>query len=237
MTHAPRPETSAPRAPFRFGILLSGKGRGSNMQALIDAAREGHIPGEAALVVSTSPGAPALDRAREAGVPTCLLPADDYPSPEALDEALAAAFEAARVDLICLAGYMRLLTPAFVSRFGGRIMNIHPGLLPAFGGQGFYGRRVHEAVLESGTRFTGVTVHFVDEEYDHGPIIIQRVVPVAQEDTVETLAARVLAAEHRAYPEAVRLFAEGCLRVEGRRVQVLGKTSTQRDTEETEEHR
>jgi len=212
---------SAPTAPFRLGILLSGRGRGSNMQALIDATRDGRIPGEVALVVSTSPGAPALDRAAAAGVPTRLIPAEDYDTPEALDTALAGAFGEVGADLVCLAGYMRLLTAPFLERFHGRVMNIHPGLLPAFGGRGFYGRRVHEAVLTAGAKFSGVTVHFVDEEYDHGPIILQRVVPVEEDDTPETLAARVLAAEHVAYPEAVGLFAAGRLRLEGRRVHVL----------------
>ena len=206
---------------FRFGILLSGKGRGSNMQALIDAAGDGRIPGSAALVVSTSPGAPALERAQAAGVPTRLIPADDFEAPEALDTALADAFQEAGAQLICLAGYMRLLGTAFLSRFPRGVINIHPGLLPAFGGQGFYGRRVHETVLAYGAKLTGVTVHLVDEEYDHGPIILQRAVSVEDDDTVETLAARVLAEEHRSYPDAVRLFAQGRLRIEGRRVRVL----------------
>jgi len=213
-------DTAFPR-PIRIGILLSGKGRGSNMQALIDATRDGRIPGEVALVVSTSPGAPALERARSGRVAAQLVPAPDYPNADDLDSALADAFECAEVDLICLAGYMRLLTPGFVRRFAGRMMNVHPGLLPSFGGKGYYGKRVHEAVLESGAKFTGVTVHFVDDEYDHGPIILQRVVAVDEEDTPETLAQRVLAEEHRAYPDAVRLFAEGRLRIEGRRVRVL----------------
>jgi formyltetrahydrofolate-dependent phosphoribosylglycinamide formyltransferase len=212
---------ATPSEPLRIGILLSGKGRGSNMQALIDATRDGRIPGTVALVVSTSPGAPALERAAQSGVPTRLLAASEYDSADALDHAIATAFEEAGVQLVCLAGYMRLLTNGFVQHFAGRLMNVHPGLLPAFGGQGFYGRRVHEAVLTSGARFTGVTVHFVDEEYDHGPIILQRVVPVLDDDTPEALAARVLVEEHAAYPDAVRLFAEGRLRVEGRRVRVL----------------
>jgi phosphoribosylglycinamide formyltransferase 1 len=208
------------RPLLRIGILLSGRGRGSNMQALIDAARDGRIPGEVALVVSASPDAPALERACAAGVPArTVLPAD-YPSAEAFDAALAEAFEAAGVELVCLAGYMRLLSPAFLSRFPGRIMNTHPALLPAFGGKGFYGRRVHEAVLASGAKQSGVTIHFVDEEYDHGPIILQRPVPVLEGDTPESLAARVLAEEHRAYPEAVRLFAEGRLQLDGGRVRV-----------------
>jgi formyltetrahydrofolate-dependent phosphoribosylglycinamide formyltransferase len=213
-------DSASPR-PIRIGILLSGKGRGSNMQALIDATRDGRIPGEVALVVSTSPGAPALERAATSGVATQLVPAPEYQNADELDAALAEAFERAEVDLICLAGYMRLLTPDFVRRFAGRMMNIHPGLLPAFGGKGYYGRRVHEAVLESGAKFTGITVHFVDNEYDHGPIILQRVVAVEEGDSPETLAQRVLAEEHRAYPDAVRLFAEDRLRIEGRRVRVL----------------
>src|SRR5262249_6885006 len=140
--------------------------------------------------------------------------------PEELDAALAAAFHEAGAELVCLAGYMRLLGPRFLEPFAGRVMNIHPALLPAFGGQGFYGRRVHEAVIESGVRVSGVTVSFVDAHYDGGPIILQRVVPVEEEDTPETLAARVLAMEHQAYPEAIRLFAEGRLTIHGRRVRV-----------------
>lgn len=211
----------SPSQPFRIGILLSGKGRGSNMQAIIDATRDGRIPGEVALVVSTSRDTPAIERAVAAGVPTALVPADEHPEPEALDEALIRAFRGAHVELICLAGYMRRLGPSFLRAFPARVMNVHPSLLPAFGGQGFYGRRVHEAVIESGVKLSGVSVFFVDEEYDCGPIILQRAVPVEDEDTPETLAARVLAMEHQAYPDAIRLFAEGRLRLEGRRVRVV----------------
>jgi formyltetrahydrofolate-dependent phosphoribosylglycinamide formyltransferase len=207
-------------ARIRIGILLSGRGRGSNMQAIVAATRDGRIPGEVALVVSTSSGAPALERALAAGVPARLIAAEEFGSQEELDRALADAFREAGADVVCLAGYMRLLGPAFLSRFPNRVMNVHPGLLPAFGGKGFFGRRVHEAVIASGARFSGVTVQFVDEEYDRGPIILQKVVPVEFDDTPETLAARVLEAEHQAYPEAIRLFAEGRLRVEGRRVRV-----------------
>lgn len=206
---------------LRFGILLSGKGRGSNMQALIDATRDGRIPGEVALVISTSPGAPALERAAGAGVPTQLLPAGDYPDQDSLDTALVEAFEAADVQLICLAGYMRLLGPVFLTRYAGRVMNVHPSLLPSFGGKGFFGKHVHQAVIDCGVKYTGVTVFFVDDKYDQGPIILQRVVPVLEDDDVDAVAHRVLDEEHRAYPEAVRLFAEGRLRIEDRRVRVL----------------
>lgn len=187
----------------------------------MDAASEGRIPGEVILLASTTPGAPALERAAAAGVPHRLIPAGEHPQPGALDDALADAFQEAGAELICLAGYMRLLGPRFLERFAGRVMNVHPALLPAFGGRGLYGHRVHEAVLESGAKVSGVTIQLVDEEYDHGPIILQKVTLVQDDDTPETLAARVLALEHQAYPEAVRLFAEGRLRIEGRRVRVL----------------
>lgn len=205
--------------PFRFGVLLSGRGRGSNMAALARAAQAGEIPGSLVLVVSTNPQAPALARAAELGLPTRVIPAEGE-TLCALDDALAGAFQDAGATAVCLAGYMRLLGPRFLERFPNAVLNIHPSLLPAFGGQGMYGRRVHEAVLASGVRVTGVTVHFVDAEYDHGPIIMQRTVPVYDEDTVDTLAARVLEVENRTYPEAVRLLAAGKLRVAGRRVLV-----------------
>lgn len=219
MSDSSTPESPV-RPPLRIGILLSGKGRGSNMQAIIDATRDGRIPGEVALVVSTSPGTPALDRAEAAGVPTRLVAADNHATQEALDSALADTFEAAGVELVALAGYMRLLGPAFLSRYAGRVMNVHPSLLPAFGGQGFYGKRVHQAVVASGVKFTGVTVFFVDDNYDQGPIILQRTVAVEEGDTPEDVAARVLTVEHQAYPEAIRLFAQRRLRIEGHRVHV-----------------
>jgi phosphoribosylglycinamide formyltransferase 1 len=259
---------------LKIGILLSGRGRGSNMQAIIDACQSGLIPGEVVRVVSTSPGAPALERARAAGVdalfvdpsggkahhgdtetrrgtdmqssgkPVALAgrheqggasPSDSIlsdpisvspclrgeSSPESsLDARLLAAFREAGADTIVLAGFMRKLGPAFLQAFPQRILNIHAALLPCFGGQGFYGRRVHEAVIESGARFSGATVHFVDDEYDHGPIILQAVVPVEDDDTPDTLAARVLEQEHRIYPEALRLLAEGRLEIQGRRVKI-----------------
>jgi phosphoribosylglycinamide formyltransferase 1 len=211
----------SPQTLFRFGILLSGKGRGSNMQALIDATRDGRIPGEVAAVVSTSPGAPALERAEAAGVRAILLSAAEYPEPGALDHALVETFTSVGAEAICLAGYMRLLGPEFLAAYRDRILNVHPSLLPAFGGTGFYGPRVHQAVLDYGAKVSGVTVQFIEEEYDSGPIILQRAVPVEEDDTAESLAARVLKAEHEAYPEAVRLLAQGRLCIEGRRVRVL----------------
>jgi phosphoribosylglycinamide formyltransferase 1 len=223
------------REPWlKIGILLSGRGRGSNMQAIIDACRSGAIPGEVVRVVSTTEEAPALDRARAAGIDALFVdPLDPTPcasvspclrgaseSGSSLDERLVAAFREVGADTIALAGFMRRLGSAFLEAFPQRILNIHPALLPCFGGQGFYGRRVHEAVLESGARFSGVTVHFVDELYDHGPIILQAVVPVEDDDTPETLAALVLEQEHRIYPEALSLLAEGRLEIHERRVRI-----------------
>jgi formyltetrahydrofolate-dependent phosphoribosylglycinamide formyltransferase len=152
-----------------------------------------------------------------ASVSPCLR--GDSP-PESLDARLIAAFQDVGADTIALTGFMRKLGPSFLRAFPQRVLNIHAALLPCFGGQGFYGRRVHEAVIESGARFSGATVHFVDDQYDHGPIILQAVVPVENDDTAETLAARVLEQEHRLYPEALRLLAEGRLTIEGRRVRV-----------------
>jgi len=205
---------------IRIAILVSGQGRGSNMAAIIDACQRGEIDGKVVLVIGTRDEAPALQRATEKGVSTEVV------SPSKLGEEeyarrLLQTLGDAQVDLVCLAGFMRLLPPPVVHAYAGRVMNIHPALLPLFGGKGMYGEHVHRAVLESGMKVSGCTVHFVDEHYDTGPIIVQRCVPIEEEDTWETLAARVLAQEHQAYVQAVKLFAQGRLRVEGRRVRIL----------------
>jgi len=205
---------------IRIAILVSGHGRGSNMAAIIDACQRGEIDGQVVLVIGTRDEAPALQRATEKGVSTEVV------SPSKLGEEeyarrLLQTLGDAQVDLVCLAGFMRLLPPPVVHAYAGRVMNIHPALLPLFGGKGMYGEHVHRAVLESGMKVSGCTVHFVDEHYDTGPIIVQRCVPVEEEDTWETLAARVLAQEHQAYVQAVQLFAQGRLRIEGKRVRIL----------------
>jgi len=205
---------------IRIAILVSGHGRGSNMAAIIDACQRGEIDGQVVLVIGTRREAPALQRATEKGVSTEVV------SPSKLGEEeyarrLLQTLGDAQVDLVCLAGFMRLLPPPVVHAYAGRVMNIHPALLPLFGGKGMYGEHVHRAVLESGMKVSGCTVHFVDESYDTGPIILQRCVPVEEEDTWETLAARVLAQEHQAYVQAVQLFAQGRLRIEGKRVRIL----------------
>lgn len=210
---------------IRIAILVSGHGRGSNMAAIIDACQRGEIDGEVVLVIGTRGEAPALQRAAEKGVRTRVISPRNL-SEEQYAQRLLQALNEAEVDLVCLAGYMRLLPVPVVQAYAGRVMNIHPALLPLFGGKGMYGEHVHRAVLESGMKVSGCTVHFVDEHYDTGPIIVQRCVPVEEDDTWETLAARVLAQEHQAYVQAVKLFAEGRLRIEGRRVRILPPTSS-----------
>ena len=205
--------------PTRIGMLVSGGG--SNMQAVMDAISAGEIDGRIVLVVSDQPGAYALDRARAAGVDTAVIKPSAYPSRVEFSQALADCLRAAGVELVVMAGFMRVVTRELTGAFAGRLINIHPALIPSFCGPGFYGHHVHEAVLAYGVKVSGCTVHFVEEDVDAGPIIVQRAVPVLEGDTPETLAARVLVEEHRALPEAVRLFCAGRLKIEGRVVHVL----------------
>jgi formyltetrahydrofolate-dependent phosphoribosylglycinamide formyltransferase len=205
-------------APMHLAVFASGGG--TNFQAILDAVAQGALPLTVALCVSNTPKAGALARARWHGVPTAILDPRDFATEAAYVAALMDVLGEQAVNFIALAGYMRKIPAAVVAAFRGRMLNIHPALLPAFGGKGLYGRRVHEAVLAYGARWTGATVHLVDEEYDTGPIVLQEPVPVLPGDTPETLAARVLPVEHRLYPHALRLFAEGRVRVEGRLVQL-----------------
>jgi phosphoribosylglycinamide formyltransferase-1 len=204
-------------ARLKVGVLISG--RGSNLQALIEACAPADFPAEIRLVVSNRADAPGLARAASAGIPARVIPHDDYPTRDAFDNALDAALAAAGIELVCLAGFMRLLGGAFVGRWRDRLVNIHPSLLPAFPGLD-----THARALAAGVRFTGCTVHFVREAVDDGPIIVQAVVPVLAGDDGASLAARVLAAEHRAYPLALRLIAEGRVRVRDGRVEIRGET-------------
>lgn len=202
-------------------IVVLASGGGSNLQALMDAARGGRIKGRIALVISNRADAGALERARKAGIPAEAASPKDLPA-GAYDEHLAALCRAHKADLVCLAGFLFKLGPKMLSEFRGRILNVHPALLPAFGGKGFYGARVHEAVLASGAKVSGATVHFVTDDYDSGPIVLQRPVPVLDSDTPAALAARVLAAEHSIYPEAAALFCDGRIKLEGGRAAVTG---------------
>lgn len=195
----------------RLGILLSG--RGSNFEAIADAVAAGSIPGaEIAVVVSNREGAPGIDKARTRGLEAVVLPSKGKQREE-YDREVVAVLNEKKVDLVCLAGFMRLLSPYFVSEFRQRILNIHPALLPAFPGL-----EAQKQALDWGAKFSGCTVHFVDEHLDAGPIVVQSVVPVRDDDTEETLSARILAEEHRIYPEAIRLVLGGRFRIEGRRV-------------------
>lgn len=200
---------------IRIGVLVSGSG--SNLQSIIDACASGRVDGEVCIVLSNVAGAYALERASGCGIPTRVIPHDDYPGRDAFDRGLAAVLEEYRVDLVALAGFMRVLSPSFLRRFSGRIMNIHPALLPSFPGL-----HVRQKAIDYGVRFSGCTVHFVDEGVDTGPIIIQAVVPVYPDDTEEVLKDRILALEHRIYPRAIQLFAQGRLSIEGRKVLVRG---------------
>ena len=192
-------------------VLISG--RGSNLQALLDAAKAPDYPAEIALVISNRPGAQGLERAAKAGVATHVIDHKKFESREAFDDQVESVLAEAGVDLVCLAGYMRLLSDGFVNKRRDRILNIHPSLLPSF-----KGLHVHERVLDAGVRISGCSVHIIRTEMDSGPIIAQAAVPVAPDDTPESLAERVLAAEHRLYPLALALIASRRARVQGERV-------------------
>jgi len=196
-----------------IGVLISGNG--TNLQAVIDAIEAKRIDAQIRTVISNKEQAYGLTRAREHGIPTRVVHHRDFSSREAYDQVLARHLEDSDVELVILAGFMRLLSPFFIRSFPNRIMNIHPSLLPAFPGL-----RVQAQALEHGVRFAGCTVHFVNEECDEGPIIIQAVVPVLPHDTEESLSERILVQEHRIFPIAIQLYSEGRLRVEGRKVQV-----------------
>jgi phosphoribosylglycinamide formyltransferase-1 len=191
----------------RIAVLISG--RGSNLKALIEACADPSYPAEIVLVISNIAAAPGLRYAAAAKIPTAVIPHTEFRSREDFDAALDQALQTAKVEIVCLAGFMRLLTAAFVQKWQGRLINIHPSLLPSF-----KGARVHERAIEAGVRISGCTVHYVTSEMDSGPPIAQAAVPVHAGDNAETLAARVLAAEHGLYPLALKLVAEGRVRLE-----------------------
>lgn len=199
---------------LRLGVLASG--RGSNLQSIMDAAAAGRIDAEVAVVISDNKDAFALERARKAGIPAEFVNPGEYSSREDYERAVVDLLKRHGVGLVCLAGYMRLVGKVMLEAFPNRIMNIHPALLPSF--PGLHGQK---QAWEYGVKFSGCTVHFVDEGMDTGPIILQAVVPVLDDDTADTLAARILEQEHRIYPEAVGLFAAGRLRINGRKVSII----------------
>ena len=206
--------------PKRIAVLLSG--RGSNFEALAESVAAGRIPdAEIAIVISNRADAPGLERARARGIEARVIPSKGLER-ETYDRQVVAVLKEKRVDLVCLAGFMRLLSPYFVAEYRNRILNIHPSLLPAFPGL-----EAQRQTLEHGVKFSGCTVHFVDENLDAGPVIVQAVVPVLDDDTPDTLAARILKEEHRIYTEAVRIVLEGRFRIEGRRVIRLREEKSQ----------
>ncbi len=207
--------------PIKLAVLLSGTGR--TLENLQQEILAGRLHARIAVVISSKAEAYGLERARQHNLDAVAVPRRSYPDSAAFNAAINAILERYAVDLVVLAGFLSLYEP--LPHLVGRVINMHPALLPAFGGEGMYGERVHRAVLESGVKISGCTVHFADALYDHGPIIMQATVPVHDDDTVETLAARVFAAECRLYPQAIQLFAEGRLQVEGQRVRLLPPAS------------
>jgi len=204
-------------ARLPVAVLLSGGGR--TLQNLLDRSAAGSLPVEVRVAISDREGAFGIERARRAGVSALVLAPRAYSTREAWAAAIGDAIDAHGASLVLMGGFT-VLWP-FPARFRGRVLNIHPALIPSFCGRGMYGLRVHEAAIARGVKLSGCTVHFVDDEYDHGPIVVQRAVPVEEGDTAETLAERVFAAECEAYPEAIALYAAARLRIEGARCRVL----------------
>jgi len=202
--------------PLRIAVLLSGSG--TSLENLLDLIDAGEVPGRVEVVVASKASAFGLTRARRRKIPALAVPRKDHPDVGEFNDALHAALADFEIDLVLLLGFLSPFETR--ERFGGRALNVHPALIPAFSGKGFYGHRVHDAVLEAGVKVSGATVHFVDGEYDHGPIVLQEAIEVRDDDTPDTLAARVQAAERRLVPEAVRLFAAGRLSREGRRIRI-----------------
>jgi phosphoribosylglycinamide formyltransferase-1 len=203
--------------PFRVAVLLSGNG--TSLENLFEHMDRGEVPGEVCVVISSKAKAFGLERARRRGIPAIAVARAEHPDITSFNDALHAELAKHDVDLIALLGFLSLFE--LRGQYEGRVINVHPALIPAFCGHGFYGHRVHEAVLEAGVDTTGATVHFVDEEYDKGPILIQESVPVQAGDTPDSLAERVQAAERRLVPQAIRLIAEGRVQIEGSQTRIL----------------
>lgn len=204
---------------LRLGVLVSGGG--SNLQSIIDNIKLGKLDAEIAVVISSNEKAYALTRAKENNIPNFTISQKDYPNERIYEKELIKILKKYNIDLVVLAGFLKVLSPYFVKTFKNKIMNIHPSLIPAFCGDGYYGRKVHKAVIDYGVKVTGVTVHFVDEGTDTGPIILQKAIEVKDDDTPDSLAARVLEEEHKLYPKAIKLYAEGKLLIDGRRVLIM----------------
>lgn len=207
----------APATPLKLAVLISGSGR--TLKNFIELAAEGNLPVDIRLVVSSAAKADGLRHAADAGIPTKVFPRDQFATDSAYGKAIFDACRAAAVDCVAMAGFLKLAPVP--DDFTGHVLNIHPALIPAFCGPGMYGHRVHQAVLDHGAKITGCTVHFVDNQYDHGPIIWQQPTPVFDDDTAETLANRVFEIEKEAYPHVLRLLAAGKIKRDGRRVTIV----------------
>lgn len=203
-------------------LAVFASGGGSNFQSIAEAIQAQKLDAEVALVITNNPKAGVLQRAAAFGIPAHILNPSTFETEAVYTDTLLRVLADANVEMIALAGYLKKIPQPLISAYKNKILNIHPSLLPSFGGKGMYGIRVHQAVLAHGVRWTGVTIHLVDEAYDTGAIILQEPVPVRQDDTAEILAARVLTKEHRIYPDALQLFAENRVRITGRRVQIEG---------------
>ena len=202
---------------INLGVLISGSG--NTLQNFIDQIEAGKLNAHIQVVISSKPNVVGLDRARKYNIPTSVIPYSNYKDVDAFSSAITAELDKYHIDLITLAGLIHFYK--IPEKYQGKVMNIHPGLIPAFCGHNYYGNKVHKAVINYGVKVSGCTVHFADNIYDNGPIIIQRTVPVLDDDTPETLAARVFIEECEAYPEAIRLFVAGRLKIEGRKVRIL----------------
>ncbi|NLY73952.1 MAG: phosphoribosylglycinamide formyltransferase [Firmicutes bacterium] len=202
----------------RIGVLVSGGG--SNLQAIINSIEDRKLEAEIAVVISNRPNAFALERAARHGIPTVVIDHHDFPTVREFTEAIVGNLRKYRVELVCLAGFLKILDRIIIDAYPNKILNIHPALLPAFGGKGMYGHHVHEAVLASGTKYSGATVHLVTAETDVGPIVLQGVVKVDDDDTSESLAEKVLQIEHQIFPEAIRLVLEDRIMIDGLRTKL-----------------
>jgi len=201
---------------INLGVLISGSG--NTLQNFIDQIEQGKLIATIQITISSKPNAAGMDKARKHGIPTAVVPYSNYKNVDAFSQAITAELDKYPIDLITLAGFVHFYK--IPEKYKGKVMNIHPGLIPAFCGHNYYGNKVHEAVINYGAKVSGCTVHFADNVYDNGPIIIQRTVPVLEDDTPESLAARVFREECEAYPEAIRLFAAGLLKIEGRKARI-----------------
>jgi phosphoribosylglycinamide formyltransferase-1 len=202
----------------RINLAVFASGRGSNLETIIKKIKSGELTANVGLVISNKSDAGALSIAKDNNIPAIFISREQFSLQEEFDEKLLSILKEYRIELIVLAGYLKKIGSRIISEYKNGIINIHPALLPAFGGKGMYGMKVHQAVIEYGVKVTGISVHIVDEDYDHGPIVLQEVVNVMDDDTPETLAHRVLEIEHETFYKAIQLFAEGRVKVNGRKV-------------------